>query len=52
MPLEAYEYPKTELIVPLMALMEAQVVILYFFNYMIRYINITLKMLPEKVEHK
>ena len=30
MPLEAYEYPKTELIVPLMALMEAQVVILYF----------------------
>ena len=33
MPLEAYEYPKTELIVPLMALMEAQVIILYiFFN--------------------
>ena len=31
MPLEAYEYPKTELIVPLMALTEAQVVILYFF---------------------
>ena len=31
MPLEAYEYPKTELIVPLMALMEAQVVILYLF---------------------
>ena len=38
MPLEAYEYPKTELIVPLMALMEAQVVILYFFPSVFDYL--------------
>ena len=44
MPMEANEHPKTELIVPLMALMEAQVVILYF-SYLFDMIeNIFLKL--------